>query len=126
MTRIFHWFFYVKDGSQCQASTSVLCLITAQRQYTAVQKMRTPLKYLSLHNNLILTGFKCTAAQMKLQVILETKCFPWNLYLIRCIWFLLLEFNQALAENSTIIIFTEFKLFPLRTHLPSKKYKKEI
>ena len=27
MTRIFHWFFYVKDGSRpCQALTSVLCL----------------------------------------------------------------------------------------------------
>ena len=28
----------------CQAVTSVLCFITAQRQYTTVQKMRTPLK----------------------------------------------------------------------------------
>ena len=38
----------------CQASTSVLvlCYITTQRQYTAVQKMRTPLKKLSLHYNL--------------------------------------------------------------------------
>ena len=36
--------FYVKDGSQVRLRHPSCVYITAQRQYTAVQKMRTPLK----------------------------------------------------------------------------------
>ena len=44
--------FYVKDRSHVRLSHPSCVSITAQRQYTAVQKMRTPLKLLSLHYNL--------------------------------------------------------------------------
>ena len=37
-------FFYVKDGSHIRLWHPSCVYITAQRQYTAVQKMRTPLK----------------------------------------------------------------------------------
>ena len=36
--------FYVKDGSHVRLGHPSCVYITAQRQYTAVQKMRTPLK----------------------------------------------------------------------------------
>ena len=41
--------FYVKDGSHVRLGHPSCVYTTAQRQYTAVQKMRTPLKQLSLH-----------------------------------------------------------------------------
>ena len=36
--------FYMKDGSHVRLGHPSCFYITAQRQYTAVQKMRTPLK----------------------------------------------------------------------------------
>ena len=48
MTRIFHWFFYVKDGSHVRLRHPSCVYISAQRQYTAVLKMCTLLKWLSL------------------------------------------------------------------------------
>ena len=40
MTRIFHWcFIFVKDGSHFRLIQSSCVYITAQRQYTAVQKI---------------------------------------------------------------------------------------
>ena len=48
--------FYVKDGSHARLWHPYSCVyIRAQRQYTAVQKIRKPLKYLSLHYNLDFT-----------------------------------------------------------------------
>ena len=41
--------FYVKDGSHVRLGHPSCVYITAQRQCTKVQKMRTPLKKLSLH-----------------------------------------------------------------------------
>ena len=41
MTRIFHLFFYVKDGSHVRLWHPSCVYITAQREYTAVQKMCT-------------------------------------------------------------------------------------
>ena len=38
---LFHWFFYVKDGFQVRLWHPSCVYITAQRQYTAVQKMST-------------------------------------------------------------------------------------
>ena len=48
MTRVFHWFFYVKDGSHVRLWHPSCVYTTAQRQHTAVQKMCTLLKKLSL------------------------------------------------------------------------------
>ena len=45
--------FYVKDGSHVRLWHPSCVYITAQRQYTAVHKMRTPLKLHSLHYNLV-------------------------------------------------------------------------
>ena len=47
--------FYVKDGSYARLWHLSFVFITAQRQYTAVQNMRSPLKELSLHYNLAST-----------------------------------------------------------------------
>ena len=49
MTRIFQWFFYVKDGSNVRLWHPCCVYISTQRQYTAVLKMCTLLKWLSLH-----------------------------------------------------------------------------
>ena len=43
---------YERDGSHFRLRHLSCVYITAQRQYTAVQKMRTPLKKLFLHYNL--------------------------------------------------------------------------
>ena len=41
--------FYVKDGSHVRLGHPSCVYITVQRQYAAIQNMRTPLKQLSLH-----------------------------------------------------------------------------
>ena len=46
MTRIFHR-FYVKNGSHVRLRHPSCVYITAQRQYTAVQKMRTQISQLN-------------------------------------------------------------------------------
>ena len=53
MPRIFHWFFMWKMDPMpgCKLWHPSCVYITAQRQYTAVLKMRTPLKKLCLHYN---------------------------------------------------------------------------
>ena len=68
--------------------TSVLCFFSAQRQYTAVRKKSTPLKYLSLHYNLahyhITLPFMFTLLCLRIwSVVLY--CITWtsgNLYTV--------------------------------------------
>ena len=62
--------FYVKDGSYVRLWHPSCVYITAQRQYTAVQKMCTPPKKLSLHYNL---GFTKVSSRNLIHC-LQKKC----------------------------------------------------
>ena len=73
MTRIYHWFFYVKDGSRpCQALTSVLCLhYRSETVHCSTKDVYTSeITFLALHPCIYMSSF--------LSILLGFKLFLWR------------------------------------------------
>ena len=68
--------------SGCDTAVPSCVYITAQRQYTAVQKMRTPLNEISLNYNTLVNG--CTLNKLHFMTQVMTLNSPVNMRYSKC------------------------------------------